>query len=184
MSPSSSRSAAPRGWTVPYVALAMALSVLVAGCAAKSPGSQTKAPGAARHRKATAGAAARPPAPDPSQAAADSCEERLHNVSGLLLLYYALNHRLPETLEELAPLAEADTELRLTCPTTGQPFVYVPGGMFAPNTDQRLIIYEQSAAHRGLRWVVVVAPPPQPGQPPSTRVIPFSEERFRSYVHN
>ena len=78
-----------------------------------------------------------------------------------------------------------DTELRLTCPATGQPYVYVPGyGLGAAGTNQRLVVYEQSAAHRGLRWVVVIAPPPQPGQPPSTRVIPFSEQRFRSYFSN
>jgi hypothetical protein len=105
----------------------------------------------------------------------------MHDISGLLLMYYALNHHMPERLEELAPLAEADAELRPACPVSGQQYVYVPDGIGAPGTDQRLILYEPTAAHNGLRWVVVAAPS-QGGDAPSTRVIPFSEARFRRYV--
>ena len=105
----------------------------------------------------------------------------MHDLGGLLLEYYALNRQLPESLEELAPLAEAPTEFRPTCPVSGQPYVYIPGGLGTAGTGQRLILYEPTAAHNGLRWVLV-ASPAQGDQPPSTRVIPFSEERFRKYV--
>ena len=185
MSPSSRRGGAPRRWGAACAAVLIAGSVLLAGCAAKSPGSHANAPGPGRHGQAQARGGDGGGETDASQAAADSCETRLHNISGLLLMYYAINHQLPQSLEDLAPLAEADTEFQPTCPVTGKPSVYVPGGgLGAAGPNQRLIVYEQTAAHKGLRWVVVIAPPEQVGQPPSTRVIPFSEQRFRSYFRN
>ena len=158
-------------------------AVAAAGCASPSgKGShstgvhqqQTHRDGRAPSTKAPAGARRS------ASTIEDACAARLHDISGLLLEYYALNRQLPERLEELAALAESESEFVPACPVSGLPYVYLPGGLGAPGTGQRLIIYEQSPAHNGLRWVVVAAPA-DGDQPPSTRVIPFTEQRFRKY---
>ena len=110
----------------------------------------------------------------------DPCAGRLHDLSGLLLMYYALNKHLPDRLEELAPLA--DGEFTPACPTSGRPYVYAPGGLPSSTSGERsLILYDAVAAHGGLRWGIFVAPPRE-GQPPATWVILMSDEVFRGYV--
>ena len=167
-----------------FAALLAAATVLGTGCApatregSSAAGKRTSAQ--ARHTGRTQPTAASAGARRPPSTVEDACAARLHDISGLLLEYYALNRQLPERLEELASLAEAESEFAPACPVSGMPYVYVPGGLGAEGTGQRLIIYEQTPAHHGMRWVVVAAPA-EGGQPPSTRVIPFTEARFRRY---
>lgn len=110
----------------------------------------------------------------------DPCAGRLHDLSGLLLMYYALKKEMPATLEELAPLA--DGEFTPACPASGRPYVYVPQGLQSASAGERsLILYDAAPAHRGLRWGIFVAPPRE-GQPPATWVILMSDEVFRGFV--
>ena len=110
----------------------------------------------------------------------DPCAGRLHDLSGLLLMYYALNKQLPARLEDLAPLA--DGEFTAACPTSGRPYVYVPQGLQSGSGGERsLILYDATPAHGGLRWGIFVAPPRE-GQPPATWVILMSNEVFRGYA--
>ena len=113
--------------------------------------------------------------------ATDPCAVRLHDISGMLLLYYVTNHRLPERLEELAPFADADVEFAPTCPESGRPYVYVPGGLADSGTGRVLLVYDAVPAHAGVRWVIV-ASPPEGDQPLATWVMPYTEERFRRHV--
>ena len=168
-----------------FATVLAAATVLGAGCApatregSTAGGKRTSAQ--ARHNGRTQPAAASAGARRPPSTVEDACAARLHDISGLLLEYYALNRQLPERLEELASLAETESEFAPACPVSGQPYIYLPGGLGAEGTGQRLIIYEQTPAHHGMRWVVVAAPA-EGGQPPSTRVIPFTEARFRRYI--
>lgn len=110
----------------------------------------------------------------------DPCATRLHELSGQLLMFYAVNKRLPDSVEELTPFT--GTAFAADCPTSDQPYVYAPGGLRSSSSgDRRLILYDATPAHRGLRWGVFIAPP-QGMQPPATWVILMSEEVFRGYV--
>jgi hypothetical protein len=112
----------------------------------------------------------------------DPCATRLHELSGLLLTYYAVNKHLPDRLDELAPLIDADATFETTCPASGQPYVYVPSGLQSSSGGERyLILYDAVAAHGGLRWGIFVAPP-HGGQPPATWVILMSDDVFRGYA--
>ena len=64
---------------------------------------------------------------DPS-AATDPCAMRMTDICGMFLAYYVVNHRLPDTLDELKPFAD-EPGFDFTCPVSHQPYVYVPGGL-------------------------------------------------------
>ena len=122
-------------------------------------------------------------APQPNDLT-DPCAVRMHDLSGQVLLYYAVNKRLPGRVEELEAFADADTGFHADCPVSGRPYVYAPGGLqSSAGGDRYLILYDAVPAHGGLRWGVFVAPPRE-GQPPATWVILMSEEVFRGYVPN
>ena len=111
-----------------------ALAVLAAGC-------NTYAPEVRR------------PAFEPD---ADACAERLHEACGRLLLYYSLNRRLPPTREALAA-ADPQSPLPLVCPLSGEPYTYLPQGLLVKGRAGRLVLYDSSPAHGGMRWGVFVA---------------------------
>ena len=112
----------------------------------------------------------------------DPCATRLHELSGLLLTYYAINKHLPDRLDELAPLIDADATFETSCPASGEPYVYAPSGLQSSAGGERyLVLYDAVPAHGGLRWGIFVAPP-HGGQPPATWVILMSEDVYRSYV--
>ena len=123
-----------------------------------------------------------PSAPPKPNDLTDPCAARMHDLSGLILQYYAVNRQLPERVEELAPLAEIGQEFNATCPVSGRPYVYAPGGLQSSAGGERyLILYDAEPSHGRLRWGVFVAPPRE-GQPPATWVILMSETVFRGYV--
>lgn len=155
------------------VALAVALA---GGCVSetKQPPVRVLTP-EPRPRQVAAGETAVP------NEATDPCANRLHELSGPLLGYYALNKRLPEKLEELAPLLDTGAEFNADCPVAGRPYVYVPRGLQAQGQERLLVLYDPTPAHAGLRWGVFIAPP-RGGQLPSTYVLLMSEEVFRSFV--
>ena len=171
--------------TVVLAVLSAVGAALAGGCAPRGPSPQARQGAAPRatvrplppqKRPATPAAAARTPG-----AADDACAARLHDLSGLRLLYFVTNHRLPEKLEDLAPLADPDMEFGTTCPASGQPYVYVPAGLPRSGSSRVLLVYDAVPAHGGIRNVIV-ASPPQGDQPLATWVMPFTEERFRRHV--
>jgi len=103
------------------------------------------------------------------------CAERLHNISGCLLMYYARNKRLPRTLDDLR--AEADPALLppLVCPVSGKPYIYRPVGMPLQGQAGRLVLYDAVPIHSGMRWGVIVTEPKGDG-PLAARVVLLSEQ--------
>jgi hypothetical protein len=154
------------------------------GCVTETRPDTGGPPPSARKRPAAPKATPheRPPPRTPGEPnePADPCATRLHDLSGLLLMYYSINKHLPDRLDELASLADVDLEFNTNCPASGQPYVYDPAGLGSPTSDRFLVLYDSVPAHGGLRWGVFVAPP-RDGKPPATWVILMSEEVFRGY---
>jgi hypothetical protein len=119
--------------------------------------------------------------PGPSSSAAkpvvDPCSARLHDIGGAILLYYALNRRMPARLEDVADLADLDAPLNFTCPLSGRPYLYNPKGLAIPGTDKRIIVYDSTPAHDGQRRCLLM-PPITPGKAVSTDVQSFPEKVF------
>lgn len=122
---------------------------------------------------------ATPPAVQkPSVSMDDACAERLHDLSGQLLLHHSLHERFPQSLHQLAETGGGDAA-PLTCPISGRPYVYRPGGLRLPRQPGLLIVHDAEACHSGMRWGIL-ADEPQSGKPPTLRVILLSEESFSS----
>jgi hypothetical protein len=105
----------------------------------------------------------------PSSATIDLCADRLHELSGRLLLYYSLHQELPPTLEDLrgvdpAPMPPA------VCPTSGRPYVYNRAGVKVPGRDGLAVIYDWTPVHAGMRWCILVEKA-APGEPLTARVL-------------
>ena len=129
----------------------------------------------------TPSAPAQPGGPDPL-ASIEPCAARLQDVAGVMLLYYALNQRLPDGLEELRGVADIDQALEFTCPASGRPYVYDPAGLRYPGKDERLIIYDADPAHDGrTRWGVLAAPP-KGKRPAAMWAVPLTDEVFNTYL--
>ena len=154
------------------------------GCAPKDPAG-TKGSPPPRVTTST-GPGARPTqardgAPTSPTAAQDDCAARLHDISGLLLLYFVTNRNLPERLEDLAPLSDSPSTFQTTCPVSGRPYVYTRQGLPGAGSDRVLLVHDPEPSHGGLRWVIV-ASPPQGDQPLSTWVMPYTDQRFRRHA--
>ena len=86
---------------------------------------------------------------------ADACAERLHDLSGRLLLHYSLHRRLPPTLEALETF-DPEKPVPFVCPVSGEPYVYRPEGFQVPDRPGRLVLYDAAPCHSGMRWGVFV----------------------------
>lgn len=122
---------------------------------------------------AALGTGCRMPAPAPPTPATgadiDPCAERLHDIAGQLLLYYAAHRELPERLDELVKTG-SDSPLPLVCPLSGKPYAYSPEGLEVSGWPGRLIVYDAEPCHAGMRWGIL-AEPPRPGKPLVVRVV-------------
>jgi len=107
----------------------------------------------------------------------DACAARLHDLSGPLLLYYATNHKLPPSLEALRSTG-MDMPEDLTCPVSHQPYVYNPQGLPAPNGMGKLIIYDATPAHSGMRWAVAIIEPQRQIDPLIAKVVAVPNTSF------
>jgi hypothetical protein len=107
---------------------------------------------------------------------------RLHDIEGMLLMYCALHKRMPARLEDLRPLADADTDLQLTAPS-GQPYLYVPYGLVAKGATLRIVVADPAPSAKGSRWCILVPPVPiSSNAPASMEVVAVPEVAFRQYV--
>ncbi len=123
--------------------------------------------------------ASAPPAVPAATGAIEACAANLHDLCGYMLQFYVLNGRLPETLNELAPMADFDRELPRVCPVSGQEYVYVPEGLRSPTERRWLLLYEP-VAHDGVRNAILGAEP-QGNQPMGLWVVQLNETSFRSF---
>jgi hypothetical protein len=146
----------------------LACAVLLCGCAAPKPPPD-----------ASAGAATSQPAlsetPDVNR---DPCAQRLHDLSGMMLLHVALYDQLPPSLEALKQLPGADADLQTICPVSGQPYAYTPQGIEIPGVEYRIYAWDSVPAHGTYRWGIQLIPSIA-GRPPYANVIPIPETSFR-----
>src|SRR4051794_5700276 len=85
----------------------------------------------------------------------DPCSVRMHEISGAMLTYLAMNGRMPAKLEELrAVTGLGEGPLEFSCPVTGEPYVYVPGGLRGGEDGRVIVLHDRSPDSTGMRWVV------------------------------
>lgn len=111
----------------------------------------------------------------------DPCAARLHAISGAMLEYFALNSRLPGTLDELRSLGDLDQPLSFECPETGKSYEYVPGGLQSPDDARQIILVDSTPHSRGVRWAILMQQA-RGRQPAAMWVVMLSEPVFRGYV--
>ncbi|HEX2971936.1 MAG TPA: hypothetical protein VHP11_06365 [Tepidisphaeraceae bacterium] len=107
----------------------------------------------------------------------DPCAERLHELSGAFLLYYATYHRLPDTLEQLRKVDPALVSMPFSCPVSEQPYIYNRQGLVVKEWPGRVIVYDPTPSDTNLRWAISIIEPEAPG-PLITKVLAISESRF------
>jgi hypothetical protein len=110
----------------------------------------------------------------------DACSNRLQDLAGSLLFYYAVNKQLPPTL---ADLKDVDGNVippeQLTCPVSHKPYIYDPRGIPAgPNKPGVIVLADPEPSHSGLRWAVSIEKSRNPGQPLVTHLIAAPETTF------
>jgi hypothetical protein len=145
--------------------LVLACALLLAGC---QPAARAPSPTAPS------------PAPAPASAtitSTDPCATRLHDLSGPLLLYYAMHRGLPEHLHDLSAMPGFEHLTDLTCPVSGLPYLYNPDGMIPPIPQGRVILADAAPSHAGMRWVIAVIEPAD-GGPLIARVVAVAEAAF------
>ena len=109
----------------------------------------------------------------------DPCATRLQDISGDLLLYYAMNHHLPQQLSELAQLPDIGPLPEFVCPVSHQPYIYQRQGIPLPEQQSRIVLYDATPAHSGLRWAITMNDP-QAGQSIIMKVIALRDSYFTS----
>src|SRR4051794_36879320 len=112
----------------------------------------------------------------------DPCSVRMHEISGAMLTYMAMNGRMPEKLEELrAVTAVGDGPLEFSCPVTREAYVYVPGGLRAEE-GRVVVLHDRSPDAAGLRWVIQMQARRGRQATPATWVTRVTESAFRGYL--
>ena len=106
----------------------------------------------------------------------DPCPERLHEIAGPLLLYYATYQRLPPTLAALREVAPEEMPPPI-CPISQQPYAYRPEGLQLPGVPGNVIVYQPKKDPSGIRWAIVLGAP-SPSQPLVPQVLPIPESAF------
>jgi hypothetical protein len=148
-------------------------AALGGGCAGPSSSARPGARGGGA-TTGPAGAADRQSAPLSNT---DPCATRLHDLCGPLLLYYAVNHKLPQSLDDLRSTG-MDVPADLTCPVSHRPYVYNPAGLLAPNGQGKMIIYDATPAHSHLRWAIAILEPQRSNAPLIAKVIAAPNSAF------
>jgi hypothetical protein len=125
-----------------------------------------------------------PPPAQPLERAlkSDPCATRLHEISGAMLTYHAINGRLPADLDQLKSVqGPLDSALNFTCPATGQPYVYIPAGLRSPDDPRQIVLHDPSPDPTGQRWVILIHPP-RARQAAATWVMRLPETAFQAYA--
>ena len=95
----------------------------------------------------------------PVMSSFDPCADRLHQISGHILLFHLLRNRLPRDIEELNEFLLARGEQTpLQCPQSGRQYIYSDEGLPIDQPPGRVILYDAEPAHDGLRWGILKKP--------------------------
>ena len=106
---------------------------------------------------------------------------RLTDIEGTLLEYYALHKTMPKSLDELKALADIGTDLHLTSPPSGKPYLYFSDGLMMLGAAKRIIVADPEPNARGQRYCILL-PRIEPGQSLSMEVLHMPEGDFQKYV--
>lgn len=114
------------------------------------------------------------PAQPDQRVTTDASAERLHELSGQILAYYARHEQLPPSLEALAEEAGPGAPPAVS-PGTGEPCVYHAPPLPLPRRSGLLLMHDpmpvvQRTAERSMRWAMVVQPKRR-GAPLTAQVI-------------
>src|SRR4051812_1154488 len=127
-----------------YLICVLTCVAMIAGCkqSTKTSPGKSRAPISSSHE----------PVPAPDQIAkTGGCDARLQDLSGLFLMYSLMNHRLPDSLDELRTMPGASDVPAFECPVSHQPYVYVREGIPVPSGTGRIIVHDAAPTHSGLR---------------------------------
>jgi hypothetical protein len=164
--------------------------LLSAAAGAVSLGCQTKEPGASQGRRndpgqrrvvVTGGQPQRGGSIEDIFGPASSSEGRLHELSGPLLAYYGAARRLPDSLEELQPMAGTGQKLEFTSPISGKRLVYTPSAVPPPGQDRRLVLYDPTPTTGRTYWAILMGYP-RGDQPAATWVVELPQQALRSFA--
>ena len=111
----------------------------------------------------------------------DPVASQMHEISGAMLQYFAINGRLPPKLEDLQSMADIGRPLIFESVKTGAPFTYVPAGLHSPDDNRQIVLHDEKPAKTNYRWVILMQLP-KARQGAATWVVPLSEPVFRTYV--
>lgn len=109
----------------------------------------------------------------------DPCANRLHDLAGSLLLFYAVHRRLPEQIAELDQIAGPAAPGALVCPVSGQPYIYNSRGLLSPDTKSQIILYDPAPSHAGRRWAISIVEPTGDSDALVTQVVLLPDPIFR-----
>jgi hypothetical protein len=107
----------------------------------------------------------------------DPCPKRLHDLGGPLLLFYATNYRLPDSVEELQRVPGFESIGPYVCPVSGKPYVYNAQGIRGPSITSFAVLYDAEPTHSGYRWAIVVEEP-SGNAALQAKVVAWAESRF------
>jgi hypothetical protein len=107
----------------------------------------------------------------------DPCANRLHDFCGPLLLYFNVERRLPQRIEELGQVTGFENLRDFTCPVSHQPYIYSPTGIPGLEPGSRVVLYDPIPSHSGVRWGIAVQVPGE-DQPLIAKVIALPESKI------
>jgi hypothetical protein len=169
-----------RNWRLAFALLVLG-SLLTVGCA-PSGGGGKKAGDVAAKSEIPDPPPDRPGHPTAAINPVDACSDRLQDLAGSLLFYYAMNKRLPQTLADLTDVdGNAIPPEHLSCPVSRKPYIYDPRGTPAGGNKPGLIVLaDPEPSHSGLRWAITVEKPRGPSQPLITHLVALPETAFHA----
>jgi hypothetical protein len=88
----------------------------------------------------------------------DACAANLHDLAGSFLLYYAMRHELPPTLDALSQV-DAVNAAEFSCPISHRRYIYNPTGVLAPGNNGRAVLCDSAPSHNGMRYALAITEP-------------------------
>jgi hypothetical protein len=157
--------------------LVLFLAAGMAGCTVSSP-KTTPAP-ARQPALSISGSSDADGKPTLPGSITEPCADRLHTLCGPLLMYYALNHKMPERIEQIHEIGQPDPDVQINCPLSGKQYIYNAAGLPRPGKPGVLVLYDAEPNHHGRRWAVAVQPPQRPNQALIPEVVLEDEKTFQ-----
>jgi hypothetical protein len=110
----------------------------------------------------------------------DPSAVRLEDIGGDFLLYMRINGHMPAGLEDLRSVDDQGGAAMFISPNSGQPYVYVPGGLWLSGHSNNIVVYDPELTKKGMRWCLFLGPQRANGTF-SVDVVALPESVFRQY---